>query len=123
NDTDPDGDVLSLASVSAVSAQGGSVVQRGSIISYTPPSGFNGADTFTYTVKDSHGESATGTVRVTVTVPTTPVLAIVDLGNNDFRISFNGTPGLVYAIEFTESLSPPAWQRLGLAAENPPGFF
>lgn len=66
NDDDPDGDALTVTAVDATSAEGGAVVDHGDgTIAYTPPAGFTGADTFTYTISD--GElTAEGTVTVTV---------------------------------------------------------
>lgn len=50
NDIDEDGDELSLIEVSA--PENGVAVIRGSRVRYTPNDGFNGTDTFTYTVSD-----------------------------------------------------------------------
>jgi len=70
NDSDPDGDALSISAVGA--AGHGSVVNNGTSITYTPAAGYVGADSFTYTVSDGKGGSATATVSVTVNnrVPT-----------------------------------------------------
>lgn len=59
---------LTITSVSAVSDQGGTVTLAGGVVTYTPPSGFLGIDTFTYTVTDSGDPALTGTATVTVTV-------------------------------------------------------
>ncbi len=68
NDSDPDGDTLSVSGVESRSAQGGSVVDNGNgTFTYTPPAGFSGSDSFGYTVSDGNGGEARGTVRVTVT--------------------------------------------------------
>jgi hypothetical protein len=66
NDTDVDGDFLSLSSVNTPSNYGASVVKNGDYITYTAPAGFNSTDWFTYTVSDGHGGTATGTVYVYV---------------------------------------------------------
>ena len=42
-----------------------------STLTYTPAAGYLGADSFTYTVSDGHGETATGTVSLTVVAPAT----------------------------------------------------
>lgn len=66
NDTDPDGDSLTITSVSTP-AHGSAVIQNRSIL-YTPVIGYIGLDTFTYTISD--GElSDTGAVAVTVSSP------------------------------------------------------
>ena len=44
--------VLTLASVSPLSAAGGTVTLSSGIVTYTPPANFNGTDTFTYRVTD-----------------------------------------------------------------------
>lgn len=54
--------VVNVASVTA----GATVVVNGNNIDYTPPTGFKGVDTFTYTIEDLTGDTATATVTVTV---------------------------------------------------------
>src|SRR5205823_2458574 len=71
--SDPDGDAISITDVSAASANGGTVQATDSIITYTPPAGFVGLDTFTYTVADSTRLSAQGTVTVHVQAGGGPV--------------------------------------------------
>ena len=67
NDTDVDGDTLSITSVTSP-AHGTAAINNGKV-SYTPTSGYTGADTFDYTVSDGNGGTDTGTVNVTVTAP------------------------------------------------------
>ncbi|WGZ94003.1 MAG: Ig-like domain-containing protein [Candidatus Thiothrix putei] len=64
NDTDPNGDPLSIASF----AQGtnGAVTQVGNMLVYTPVAGFTGTDQFTYIVKDPGNNQSQATVTVTV---------------------------------------------------------
>jgi hypothetical protein len=67
NDVDLDGDALAIQTFTATSAQGGTVTDTGSgALRYSPSPGFRGTDTFTYTVVDSHGSAASGTVSVQV---------------------------------------------------------
>ena len=68
NDSDVDGDTLTITSVTAVS--GGTPVLSGGTITFTPSANFNGAATFDYTVSDG---SLTDVGRVTV-----PVTAVND---------------------------------------------
>ena len=71
NDSDPDGDELTVASVGDA-AHGSAAIQDGGVIAYTPAVGFEGEDTFTYTVSDGQGETAAGTVTVTVSSANQP---------------------------------------------------
>jgi hypothetical protein len=69
NDTDSDGTLVpSTVAVVGSPANGGtSVNPTTGVITYTPTSGFSGADSFTYTVKDDDGATSNAaTVSVTV---------------------------------------------------------
>ena len=73
NDSDPDGDPLAVTSVASPSIGGGSIANLGGgSYRYTPGATFTGTDTFTYSIVDSRGGSASGTVSVTVTAPAPP---------------------------------------------------
>ncbi len=64
NDTDVDGDVLTVSAASAL--EGTVSIEADQRLRYTPKAGFDGVDTISYTVTDSSGDSATGSVSVTV---------------------------------------------------------
>jgi len=64
NDNDPDGDPLTIVSVT--NPPNGSVINNGNSVSYTPDPGWTGTDTFDYTISDGKGGSDTATVTVTV---------------------------------------------------------
>ncbi|MGY5798275.1 Ig-like domain-containing protein [Rheinheimera faecalis] len=64
NDTDAEGDVLTVSAASAV--EGTVSIEADQRLRYTPKAGFDGVDTISYTVTDSSGDSATGSVSVTV---------------------------------------------------------
>lgn len=74
NDTDVDGDTLSVASVTQ--GKNGAVVKNADgTVTYTPKAGFSGTDTFTYVADDGNGGKATATATVTVAAdPTMPAL-------------------------------------------------
>lgn len=50
----------------------GTVSVSGDVVTYTPASGYHGADSFTYTATGPGGTSAPATVSLTVTAPTAP---------------------------------------------------
>ena len=64
NDSDPDGDSLSLTKVSNPSHGEARIVNNK--VEYTPDKGFSGNDSFTYEVSDGNGGVATATVYVEV---------------------------------------------------------
>ena len=65
NDTDPNGDSLTLTTVSG--AQHGTVSLGGGNVTFTPFVGYVGAAGFSYTVDDGHGGTANRSVTVNVT--------------------------------------------------------
>jgi CSLREA domain-containing protein len=66
NDADVDGDTLTVSSVPAATANGATLVNHSTYVTYTGASGWNGTDSFTYTVSDGHGGTATASVSVEV---------------------------------------------------------
>lgn len=120
--TDPDvGDVLSYSVAPSGSTTNGTLVMNSDgSYTYTPNADFVGSDSFTYTVVDGNGGSATGTVAITVVnandapvagnvtaitaedndVVVTPVFTDIDLGvdpneAHTFSIGSNPTNGSV----------------------------
>ena len=76
NDTDVDGDGLTVDSV-AQGSGGVAAVNNATSVTYTPNANFNGTDLFTYTVSDGQGGSATASVTVTIAaVNDPPVLTV-----------------------------------------------
>ena len=67
NDTDGDGDTLTIASVA--NGTGGTVTFDGTNVTFTPDADHTGTATFTYTVDDGNG----GTDDATVTIDVAPV--------------------------------------------------
>ncbi|MBA2318697.1 MAG: cell wall-binding repeat-containing protein [Euzebyales bacterium] len=71
NDSDADGDPLTVAAVTDP-PEGVAVVNGDGTVTYTPGAGFTGTDTFDYQVEDGRGGAADATVTVTVTPPDPP---------------------------------------------------
>src|SRR5262249_29873993 len=65
NDSDPDGNALTVSSFNQAAHGSVTCLATGSC-SYKPNAGFSGQDTFTYTADDGHGGQTVGTVSVTV---------------------------------------------------------
>jgi len=65
NDSDPDGDALTITIISSASL--GQNSTNGTEILYTPQTNANGTDEFTYSIVDGNGGTASATVTVTIT--------------------------------------------------------
>ena len=74
---DPDGDPLQLQSL-GLPAHGRLRIESDGRLTYLPDAGYEGEDSFSLTVHDGHGGSATGRVEITVTRPNTPPQAAAD---------------------------------------------
>lgn len=95
NDSDPDGDALSISAI-GLPQNGVATLEGFSSAIYTPAADFHGNDVFTYTLTDGNGGQATGVVSLTVSpVNDAPAAeddsfvldedsaATVDVGTND----------------------------------------
>ncbi len=76
NDTDVDGDVLTVISTSG--GQGAVVIESDNTLTYTPGQAPVGIDTFDYTISDPSGETSTATVSVDV-----GLVSRAPIANND----------------------------------------
>ena len=77
NDSDPDGDALTVTAVTQ-GANGFAAIDPDGTVTYAPNAGFTGTDSFTYTVSDGQGGSARATVTVTVIAVNRPPVAADD---------------------------------------------
>ena len=91
NDTDPENDTLTVTG--NTQASNGTVTRSGNTFTYTPRSGFSGADSFSYTISDGKGNSATGTVNITVGAA--PIDNKAPIAVNDTISTTMGVPVLV----------------------------
>lgn len=62
NDSDPDGDARTITAVT--NGAHGTVTTDGATVAYTPGGGYHGNDTFTYTISDGFGMTATASVTI-----------------------------------------------------------
>ena len=72
--SDPDSDPLVVQSFTQGS--NGAVTLNGITATYTPAANFTGSDSFSYTVADGKGGSATGTIVVTINDTLPPVVSV-----------------------------------------------
>ena len=67
NDSDPEGQPLSITAVTQGANGTVAFPAGGTVLSYQPAANFFGSDSFTYTITDARGDIGTATVNVTVT--------------------------------------------------------
>jgi len=117
NWSDPDGDAVTLSSVTSPSVNGVVVSSDANYIYYAASAA---PDSFTYTVSDGFGGTAMGTVNVTVTAglssaPQSPSNLTTSTGNPNSghpKFSGNGIPGYTFGVESETSLAGP-WTEVG----------
>ena len=113
NDSDPNGDPLSVTAVGGASHGTASLNAQGTEITFTPTAGYTGPASFTYTISDGHGGSASAPVSFSVVAPNlapvslfsssaTPAVASdSDTGSVELGVKFSSTvAGTVSAIKF-----------------------
>jgi hypothetical protein len=120
NDSDPDGDALSVVSTTQ-GAKGGVAINADFSVTYTPNPAACGTDTFTYTISDGRGKIASSSVSVNVACVSGRVTqaTVVDFGptcsvSSNTQVSWAGDGEVrlagLQADEFTGStLDPSLW--------------
>jgi VCBS repeat-containing protein len=94
NDSDVDGDALTVDSVTQGS--NGTVTNNGADVTYTPAANFNGTDNFSYTISDGNGGMDTANVSMTINPVNDPPTAVDDSYTTDEDTSLNvATPGVL----------------------------
>src|SRR5262249_2407941 len=75
NDSDPNGDALTVTTLTPTAAHGTVSCTAAGVCTYTPNAGFFGTDSFDYTITDGNGGFDTATGHVTVTHGNHPPVA------------------------------------------------
>ena len=118
NDTDPDGDPLSLSGISLITTNGVSLVSSGSVLLYS--NYVSVVDQFTYMISDGRGGTASGTVNIAPS--RTGRFASHGSGNGEsMTLHFVGNPGWTYYIE--RSIDLPFWVAISTNVAPASGLF
>lgn len=135
NDTDSDGDALTIESVSTALPAGATVGISGAFIVYSVPSGTTGGGSFSYTIADGlGGHRVTGTVTVIEAVGSVTSDAAVPQSvaadGRDTVLKWLGVPRRLYRVQYTTSAGAPfTWRdfappvELAAARSNVVGLF
>ena len=93
NDTDADGDALTVTGISVSPSHGTVTVNQDGTLSYVAADGFAGDDVFTYQISDGNGGVSEATVTVSVTAPPPPSTGGETITGTDGKDVLNGTAG------------------------------
>ncbi|MES2439461.1 MAG: family 78 glycoside hydrolase catalytic domain [Verrucomicrobiota bacterium] len=110
-----------------LSVNGAAIAVIDGWIHFTPRPGANGADSFTYTIRDASGGIITRTVQVGIIPADAPVqkaVSITTAADESREVLFKGVSGRIYRIQSSETLGPEStWStRATVQAEEDGGF-
>jgi hypothetical protein len=108
DDTDPDGDALTV-SLGLAPEHGTAAVNPDGTVTYTPDPDWNGVDAFEYLIQDPSGESDVGLVTVTVLPVNDPPVAVDDAATTD-----EDTPIIIDVLANDSAGPPDEDQELGV---------
>ena len=109
NDSDPDGDALSVIGVSAPT--NGTVVlntqpnPQNNTITFTPNAGYTGPASFSYTISDGRGGTATANVSFTVVPPGAAPVSLFSASSTPALTNLNDGAQLEVGMKFTSSVA------------------
>jgi hypothetical protein len=121
NVTDADGDTITLESVGA-GTNGATITTNSTYIFYVPGAGANNNsnDSFTYTVNDGFGSSATANILINVYSNGLAELSVPT--NGVVNVKFFGVPNSSYIVQTTTNLLTP-WSVVSTNTANTNGFW
>lgn len=109
NDSDPNGDALTITGVSA--ATNGTVVlntqpnPQNNSITFTPAAGYTGPASFSYTISDGRGGTATANVSLTVVLPGAAPVSLFSASNTPAQTNLNDGSQIEVGMKFTSSVA------------------
>jgi hypothetical protein len=125
-DSDPDNDTISFVSSSTNSTAGATIASNGSWLFYVPSAGFTNADNFSYTIADSQGLTATGSVSISIPLDLSFARNIDSMTNSIIgqpTIRFDEISGRSCTVQYATNLTTPNWQVLSATVADALGKF
>ena len=118
NDSDPDGDVLTVTGATVDPTKGTVTINPDGTLSFTPSANINGPVTITYTIADGHG----GTTTATATVNIAPIADPAILGTGTGTVK-EDTPAQTTASGILSIIDPDAGQAAFQPQANVAGTY
>ncbi|MFC7700506.1 DUF4082 domain-containing protein, partial [Bradyrhizobium sp. GCM10028915] len=105
NDTDPNGDALTITGVSA--AVNGTVgfSSQNNTVTFTPANGYNGPASFNYAISDGRGGMASASVDVTVHAPSASTVSLFSANPTPSVVTVNDPNSVELGMKFQASSS------------------
>nr|WP_319005738.1 DUF4082 domain-containing protein [Pararhizobium sp. BT-229] len=102
NDTDPDGDALTITGASGAVNGTVNFNSQTNSFTFTPTAGYTGAAHFSYSISDGRGGTASATVNLTVNPPSTTV-SLFSLSDTPAITAANDTNSVELGMKFVSS--------------------
>ncbi|WP_234042050.1 Ig-like domain-containing protein [Persicirhabdus sediminis] len=115
NDSDPDGDELTIIEVAAANL--GATSTDGQLVSYVPNTGAVGDDSFSYTISDGNGGTASATVSLTIEAANKPP----EFGE-DLYVMAGGTENALYSESIASFATDPDGDPLTFSKLSGPSW-
>ncbi|RYF56503.1 MAG: DUF4082 domain-containing protein, partial [Comamonadaceae bacterium] len=104
NDTDPNGDILTITGVGAASGGTVSFNSQTNIITFTPSAGYTGPAVFGYAISDGRGGTGSAIVNMTVAAPSNNA-TLFSASDTPATLSDSDTTQINLGVRFTSSTS------------------
>ncbi|WP_112661843.1 DUF4082 domain-containing protein [Microvirga flavescens] len=105
NDTDANGDTLSVTGVSGGTNGTAVLNAQGTAVTFTPTAGYTGAASFTYAISDGKGGTSSANVGLTVTAPSNSPISVFSSSATPAVLSASDTSPVELGMKFRSSTS------------------
>ncbi len=103
NDTDPNGDTLTITGVSAPTHGTVSFDAPSNSVTFTPTTGYTGAAQFTYSITDGNGGNSSANVSLNVTQPPSGAVSLFPNTATPSTVTVNDSGDVSLGMKFTAS--------------------